>query len=604
MMNCCTTPRTLLLTIAIIAISCGARGSGQGHLIPTGAGSDKDSRLQRVISLDVEGVSLRELCDQFSDKALELSVGSETSALRLQIVLKNRPLLTLMKAIADLAPGTWEPVAKGHGYVFHMSEEAVKRRSTWWKIYLSERDAAIAAQRRFVLAALNADHGKVDVSAVQPQIAPLITAKDKFYNGLPSELKQRIADHLMDSLLYQIWPSAQISDGSMNEGATTVHASDLPTDVQGFLRTWFNRGPKSIDPVAENATLVFVNEGITITMGVIHPGGKEALSTMNFGVGRCLEMITVPMDQDRVVRAVEQLKKNVPTNWKRLAQYRKSTVWPGDAAFALQQAQPAVHPKGLGPPRLADRLKWLKDNAPIEFVSDYYDHPCVPLTDQQRERKLGVSLSKELNALASEQDLSWKQSENDVYLFRNNRWYRDDALQVPPHIIKPWLQMLATARIPRTGLNHVSVNDHERKVRMDLEARIVTTLSPYQIAGGLAWYSEVGKDGESSGGRVFPFLGLTNRLFHERYTALFYGGLNEEARLAIIAGKLRFSDLSAEQAAQAIFLRPSLSEVKPDQGVYLVIKPKARGAISIVPGKSNVDGIELTLTNEPGRPGE
>src|SRR5262249_441710 len=65
----------------------------------------QDARLDLPVSLDEIGTSMEDLLKKVSRKGLTLRAGRNCSAQKLQIRLKNRPLRTLMLALAELLPG-------------------------------------------------------------------------------------------------------------------------------------------------------------------------------------------------------------------------------------------------------------------------------------------------------------------------------------------------------------------------------------------------------------------------------------------------------------------------------------------------------------------
>jgi hypothetical protein len=209
-------------------------------------------------------------------------------------------------------------------------------------------------------------------------------------------------------------------------------------------------------------------------------------------------------------------------------------------------------------------------------------------------------LKVELDLLAEEQDISWKVGSEGVYLFRNNRWYRDDGLQVPLPLLRQFTTDLI-AHPPRKV--YEAINDlswpQELKARMDLEARIVMALSPFQIATGLEWAAVDTHPKKGTSQTVFPFAGFAERILHERYSALFYASLNDTERVALIEGRLPFGELNADQKRQAVFLKPVLMLQPPDKPVWLRLKATPKPALSLeIPG-GNVLGVRLEIVSPP-----
>ena len=111
-----------------------------------------DERLKRMISLEEKGTTMSELLKRLSTKELTLIADKSCAEQKLHIHLKNRSLQTLMTALADLLPALWHFKPEDRSYVIEMQPSAVQRRSKWWKLYLEERDKALAKMQNLVYA--------------------------------------------------------------------------------------------------------------------------------------------------------------------------------------------------------------------------------------------------------------------------------------------------------------------------------------------------------------------------------------------------------------------------------------------------------------------
>ena len=247
-------------------------------------------------------------------------------------------------------------------------------------------------------------------------------------------------------------------------------------------------------------------------------------------------------------------------------------------------------------------LDWLKEKSQFEFVSDYYDRSSTMLDERGKAALSGDSLKAALDNLAVQQDVSWKTREGGIYLVRNNRWYRDDRLQVSSDSLALWRAQLS-AYIPPVHFGMLPTEPADMKARMDLEAKIVTELSPYQIAIGLRWYAVQSRTEEGRPQTLLPFGGFADRILAERYTALFYASLNEADRLALIAGHLSFSKLNDAQRRQAIFVKPSLGGHPPDHPIFLRLNDMpARPMTLTIPGADRVRGVRLEVVASAAKP--
>ena len=122
----------------------------------------QDTRLDRPVTLDIISVPLedvlkKESVDKSTDKKndadkLVLTASHNCNELKLQIRLNQRPLRVLMQALAEMLPGKWTRTPAG--YELAMTNTAANLRSEWWRLFLGEREKAMALQRQAVLDAM------------------------------------------------------------------------------------------------------------------------------------------------------------------------------------------------------------------------------------------------------------------------------------------------------------------------------------------------------------------------------------------------------------------------------------------------------------------
>jgi hypothetical protein len=173
-------------------------------------------------------------------------------------------------------------------------------------------------------------------------------------------------------------------------------------------------------------------------------------------------------------------------------------------------------------------------------------------------------LKEELDYRALEQDMSWKKRPDSIYLFRNNRWYRDDYLEVPAPLLRRWLARqdpAGSGKKPDTA-GTPTAQIRRLKEQMDREAEIVRALTPWQIANGLTHYVQ------EEGSRPFdpskpaytwrPFQMVADSILSKYNTILFYASLNSAQRTALFEGRLPFGVLTPAQQQQAMYILPEL----------------------------------------------
>jgi hypothetical protein len=191
--------------------------------------------------------------------------------------------------------------------------------------------------------------------------------------------------------------------------------------------------------------------------------------------------------------------------------------------------------------------------------------------------------------------MSWKRQADDIYLFRNNRWYRDDELEVPNDLLRAWMVEFARLDRDRPALPFREAplpEDYVQRV-LSLRIQMLSKLTPWQLANGLKYFMyrpwegtplPFGPEGHPTfaamtgpgrgapivrGGAVrepgpepheveFPFAALADTVLGDGNTLRFYAGLNSRQRADLLAGRLHYAALNAEQQQMARYLTPML----------------------------------------------
>lgn len=284
---------------------------------------------------------------------------------------------------------------------------------------------------------------------------------------------------------------------------------------------------------------------------------------------------------------MEKLGQDVLPVWKELAVYQESRVWPNN-----------VPPKGYN--RSSDRISDLEKMAEedhLEFVSDYYSLPISygygptprlsPLVKEELNR-----LDTRLNVLAANEDLSWKPTHEKIYLLRNNRWYRDDRLEVPSPLLQRWLKQNVRELVKNPP--PIMLEGEPLRHLLDWQAEVETNLTPWQLFYGLRWATVPAEQRKEYGWdlqfmspstadakhRYSPFKRLVNASFSARYHLLqFYATLTEEQRAALLGSNLDFTALSADRQQQAFFLQPLLVALsRQSQSIVLGMRHRPGGS--------------------------
>lgn len=541
---------------------------------------NQDARLQRPLTLNAIGVSLEDVLAQVSNTGPRLTCYKSIGIQKLQVHLQQRPEYVLMRALATLTGGKWKIREDNQGYILEPSPIMLRDRDRWWQAFLDERKAALAAHADFLKSELRKTPQERPVTEENaPPGSPTANASRSLFNSLPEALLSRIADNMDDSSFYSANTSHRVTD---NEGTTMIAVNQLPDSIQkGFAQQGFPLAASS------SALMQIINIGSLVSAQVMNQDGTplSASHTLDIPGSPALELLK--LEQDELPEMVRKMGSAASANLKLLAAFQQKTVWKNDP--------PKREPDHQWPrPRRAEVLQRLAEKANIDFVADYYSRPGIPLSAIPRAETLEEPLQnptqdplqrplleEALNIRAVEQDMSWKHQDG-LYLFRNNRWYRDDLLEVPPLLAKRSL----ARRVPQPEKQaNYSIQIIRRTIKdqLDSDAEFATNLTRWQIANGLKWLASEDKmdkpaqalQAGSSPFSIFPFYWEAEQVMQEYNVARFYGSLGADAQNALLEKRMPLSELTNAQRNQALYLNPILQSfgVPPLKDVLLGLAP-------------------------------
>ena len=555
-----------------------------------------DARLDRKVTLDEIGVSLSDILRKVSAAGTPLTCGAECADQKLQVRLQNRSLRSVLAALAQMTPGTWK--REGKGYCLYLDPKATEYENRWWQLYGLERERVLAALRAEILTAMQRKPYIYKDSDPNPENYPVemfdrIAQDQEFWNLLPEPLQKQVADQIVDTAFYRLDHSHV---GRPIEGAVVVPFQSIPAQAQAdalaSARLLLN-GNKMGSP----AFLSFNNIGFTVAPRFIATDGRWYDIPADLGVDTRPLTPTLSLNHAGLPEKMKKLGDQAPLAWKPLAEYQERRVWPNDPFQVLVDPQP---PLNQPTPRRPEVLNWLADKAGVEFVADYYSVPGQSLSEAEKTKTLTRPLKRELDFRAAQEDMSWKQRTDGVYLFRDNRWYRDDRLEVPDKTIKGLLKTLKAAETPSQpappsqtdSTTEPAVPENPLQTQLDLADSIVAQLTPWQIANGLPNYTiEPSRDSANLSSvpvklhkqimtmngktrtffvsdptsTVHPFDQIAGIILDDYHTYLFHSGLTPEQAEALLGDGLSVSALSDIQAKQAVFLLPDLQVATQSQ---------------------------------------
>lgn len=565
------------------AVICGAQSTQKTAQIGkvTTSDTDKpadlsaDSRLDLHVTLHEIGIPIRSLLAKVSTPNVPLDADRDCRELEIHINIHNRTMRSVMVAIADLVPGTWFPSEAGKGYTLVMTRAAVRRRKRWWELYLGERQRVLDKMAEYALQAMGATpeiKGEVTAgNGDHEAFRGALLEGSTFFHNLPASLQGAIAHSLNSTPLYQ--DSGLMFLNGMDEGGLIVPLSDLPEQAQqGFANQLAAR--KAVEEPGSTRYVLFENVGSTISADAISSNGTLLPASFSMEIPISSVLPAFDIDQRGLLSRVLKMGNEAPPAWRELAVYQASRVWTND--FPAGVFRVAIN--------RAQYLEWLASTVNMEFIADYYS---IVGGSRQSVFPTGISvpLKTELDRRAVELDMSWKQQDG-LYLFRNNRWYRDDGLEVPADLIKKWLERDVVTwgdKTPSDGAANAKVREAARMRRMlDWQAEVVTMLSPWQIFNGLkyatvppekreqyAWGSDrairQNPDNQSGDNKkpatnppYAPFKRQVTTLISQYRLIQLFATLDKARRTELMEGRLNFNSLSPDQQSAAVYLNPWL----------------------------------------------
>ena len=647
-----------------------------------------DKRLDRFISLDVISVPLDEVLQQVSikpatekskdakpsadtkpttdakpsadtkpsaaektnsDKIL-LTASHNTADLKLQIRLNQRPLRVLMQALSDLLPGKWTKT--DDGYNLSLTDKAAVARAEWWRLFLGERDKALALQRQAMLSAMQTKARRRQANDPEPEPSDHAIEEEQanqhdFFTTLPQALKEQIVATLDDSAFYEIG-NVRFSNTGERFG-TIGWLSQMPPEtqekfkaaMQDYITNHLAGAPPAFQKYAQQAQsgltaldsskvyFLFQNWGVWVAATPFN--GPPSSSTLDLSIPPTVNTMPLLADQKGLAqvvyggadmppswkRQIAELRQTgtslppflqmqvyqvygmgdaAPQTWKQLADYQRGRVWPNTL--------PKL-PRDNGEMPLivvsrAAQTDWLGERSGMEYVCDYYSKGGYSMPPEQRKQPLRRPLATELDEMAAKHDISWRRNADGLVLVRNNRWYRDDDLEVPQPLLRRWFAMLLQSRQQEAAAQAatplVVQTPEERagaiKQTWDWAAEVSSTLTPWQIYNGLTLFQPEEKDlmaqNDASASRLFeplkhrplqpgeamrpgfdPFTAATRRapfglatdlLKGFSHTVHLYGSLGDAGRTALLGGRLPADALNEAQLAGAASLTPTLPQ--------------------------------------------
>lgn len=475
---------------------------------------------------------------------LVLTCDTDCAEQKLQLRVNDRPLWQIMEAVARLLPGTWKRSPKEASYTLLMDSSWVQRRRRWWDLFVKEHARALEAQRQHIRRELDQQSkggkpGTDTTTEGDSESNAKAAAEHEVFRALPADIKDRIAADMDEAAWFGSPGPSELP------GGTVALMSQLPGAVrQSVLDCARSRLPGIAEATGNAAAVRFTNAGLVLIASLILPDGRT-VNVQSSYVGTAPQATSLWPDHERLPAAARKLGPGAPAPWQELLAYQESRVWPNNATHIQQ-----------GPiPRRSEWLNWLRTKSSIEFVADYYSRPGQPM-GAEKEQGLIRRMDDELDYRSVQMDFSWQQDTTGMYLVRDNRWYRNDGLEVPVGLLRLWLKDRASGvAVERSKRPQVpAITETWLARRLDRDSAIVSSLSPWQVGNGLKWYKIEDSADKESALRLadFPFFLEARRILSTYRMSRFVASLPTLQRRALAGGRLRFADLSPELQSAAL----------------------------------------------------
>ncbi len=519
---------------------------------------DSDAHLQREVTISAAPISLSDLCSRLSIPGCQLQAADGSRNQLLQIKLVNRPVWQVMRAVAHLIPGVWVKNTQHSGFVFEASETVAQHEREWWRLY----DSLVSRAS-----------GEIGSNIVQNLTAPIPNIKPaniyvanylhflSIFHQLPQPFIQNISmSENLDAFLQ--YPSQAVV--AATNSPEILPLSSIPGSAKSVLiNKIHNAYQNSGDPpnFPANPFIEFQLTGQSISIQEILKDGS-LLNLTGFtpvvAVSTYMSEYLNPYADD--TELLIQYPKTFPHLMQELAVYQHSSVWKNTLIYASHDSGKLT----LTPPiNRAEKLAWLSHNTGMQYVADYFAEPSVPMTQADYNKPVSGGIDTQLNLIASKNDASWHKQSDGIILVRDNRWYRDDRIQVPLAVLAKMWKMVHKAEqqiTPKTSpADAVRVREN---LQLQLESYAFRKLTPLQLMYGLRFYVlHQSADGFAQRDARYPyrpFAGIVKNILLNEPILKLYNSLLPQARNAILSTGISIFALTPTQQQLAIVCAPNL----------------------------------------------
>ncbi len=542
----------------------------------------KDEALQKRISIDSKCISLTALCDRiYEDTGVRLTTDTAHRNQKVQIFLKDRALVEVMTSLSELYGGKW--IKKNNSFQFESDPEVLRKKVSWWYAFEVERKKVLGDVPRQLKNAMN--NRKPDWKILQGASGTDLVMTEnglhqmQFCYDLPPAIQDSICESISDNYSYArhkfalpiiaeggaVWSLSSLSELSTTSLLHLLRQTNPDVSRSQIKNFFIKNGASSLfvnvtvtglgsdaKQVATGSTglsLQYPNRQNTSVLGLDHGDLKQTLAAREQKPSLYQQRLINFQEQSFWTNNLTKSDKSIgPKN-----NFTGAMIAKRDGSLSLSTAD-IMRDSVL--PRLPDMLGKLTPK--VEFIADYYSIPYRPLTTQEWDAKVKDNVEEDLNDLAKEYDCSWKRQSENLFLIRNNRWYREDNLEVP-------LQIADELETLSQQAKRVSFpNEESAEMYRILEMASVASarLSKWQIASGLYYlvreervpqFNKLGVTSQQNDSLRYrksdcqPYTGVALIALLYNKTCRFYASLDYRKRADLVTTGVRIDDLSKLQ---------------------------------------------------------
>lgn len=512
----------------------------------------------KPVDLDYHEIDLNRLCRVLSSSNLILKCMPSAQNQKLQMYLTHCTVKDVMLAIAKLIPGEWVHGTTADTFYFEMAAQALRERHIWWGMFMRAWNEGIQSRYDHLLIALNA-----------PSV---YLAKVRFSSGVIQDMSDcmSVIHSLPESVKVQI-AKTETKLGDYGEvyrkaiapynGNAAISLDGLPSRQQNMVYNKLNATDQSLAHHSPSSCLIF-NYGSGMMFVYLALPDNQIVPIwqipFNSKQDNALLKAAMSLNQDRLVALVKQYP-HARELYKELAGYETSTVWndhlPSIEYHPYYHLSDALHGV-FGPLRRSERLEWMEEHTGFQYISDYYTQAGSILTNNSHVRTWKHSLKYELDRMAKLNDCSYRENSDGIYLVRDNRWYRDDELEVPDTLLSHWMALIPFINMQSSGIAHLPDLHQTASIESEILLSMLHHLNLFQIENGLRQYIPNSLKENTKLNAQFieprPFAALANDVFTESLLIQFMKSLSSNELTELLSHRLPYNRLTYPQRILAI----------------------------------------------------